>query len=610
MAAPVLTLKAARISRGGYTLAEGLDCAIELGDRICLVGRNGTGKSTLMKVLAGELELDAGERFVQPRRLVTYLPQEPEPPKGGTFRQHVLAGLPANMRDETHEHLADQTLEQLAMPPECQALNLSGGERRRLALARALVSAPDVLLLDEPTNHLDLPAIEWLEGRLAAWRGALVLVSHDRAFLRRVSNRTWWLDRGRLHINNEGYASFDSWSASILEAEEKQEARLEKHLEAETHWLHRGVTARRKRNQGRLRRLQALREERRNQLKRVGQVKLEAMTAKSGGSLVVEADTIVKRFDGEPIVNRFSTRIMRGDRIGMIGPNGAGKTTLLRMLIGELAPDEGRIKLGTGLRIARYEQNRESLDEDATPWSTLCPDGGDQVKVGDRFRHVVGYLRDFLFREAQARQPVRSLSGGERNRLLLAKILAQPSNLLVLDEPTNDLDMDTLDLLEEVLADYQGTLLLVSHDRDFLDRVVTSTIAFEGGGRVTEFAGGYADYLAQRRAQADEARPQPRREGSARSAGTRQPGKAQHESRKETQRLLRELDRLPGKIEAKEARIADIEARLGDPDLHMQRPEEAGRLNRELGEARAELEALEARWLELEEMKDRLDPAS
>ncbi|MFZ1430561.1 MAG: ATP-binding cassette domain-containing protein [Geminicoccaceae bacterium] len=596
MAPPLLALNDAQLRIGQQQLFAGLTAVLAKGDRICLVGRNGSGKSTLLRVLAGLVELDDGEMFARPRTTVAYLPQEPVLPAAGTLADLVLAGLPAAERGEEARYRAEIALEELGMEPSRTPQGLSGGEIRRVSLATTFVGDPDVLLLDEPTNHLDLPTIEWLEERLAAFAGSFVVISHDRRFLTRLSTRTWWLDRGHLHASDQGYAAFEAWSEQILAAEEAQLARLDKRLEAETHWLHRGVTARRRRNMGRMRQLQDLRTQRQQIIAPQGSVRLQATAAPVSGRLVIEAEEITKSFAGVPVLLPFSTRIQRGDRVGIIGPNGAGKSTLLKLLTGELAPDSGHVRLGTNLEIARFDQHRAQLDPELTPWETLCPAGGDRVQVMGQSRHVVGYLRDFLFRDEQARQPIRALSGGERNRLLLAKILAQPSNLLILDEPTNDLDVDTLDLLEETLADYAGTLLLVSHDRDFLDRLVTSTIVFEGGGRVAEYAGGYSDWLAQRPTTATlaakpatpMARPQP---VAPRPRGF-------------DSKLQRELDRLPERMARAESEIAEVERQLEDSGFYARDPTGFARATQQLERLRHELAALEERWLELETQRE------
>ena len=594
MAPPVIALKNARLRIGQQELFAGLDAVLERGDRVCLVGRNGSGKSTLLRVVAGLTELDSGEVFVQPRVTTAYLPQEPVLPPAASLADLVLLGLPEAERGETARYRADILLEDLGMDPARTPEGLSGGEIRRVSLAQALVAEPEVLLLDEPTNHLDLPTIEWLEERLAGFGGSFVVISHDRRFLTRLSTRTWWLDRGTLRMSERGYAAFEEWSAEVLAAEEAEIQRMDKKLEAETHWLHRGVTARRKRNMGRLRNLMDLRQQRRQLIPPPGTVNLPGTTPAMSGRLVIEAEGITKSFGERTVLQPFSTRILRGDRVGVLGPNGAGKTTLLRLLTGELAPDTGAVRLGTGLEIARFDQHRAQLDPDRTPWEILCPHGGDRVDVQGTSRHVVGYLRDFLFRDEQARQPVRALSGGERNRLLLARILARPANLLILDEPTNDLDIETLDLLEELLADHPGTLLLVSHDRDFVDRLVTSTIAFEAPGVAREYPGGYSEWQRQRPPPPPPASPAPR------------PVKAAPAPRPTAfpTKLQRELDRLPERMAAVEADIARQEGVLGDPGLYARDPDAFQRAAGELDALRASLAALEERWLELEAMRE------
>ncbi|MGD9509762.1 MAG: ABC-F family ATP-binding cassette domain-containing protein [Geminicoccaceae bacterium] len=593
MAPPVLALKNARLRIGQQQLFAGLDATLARGDRVCLVGRNGSGKSTLLRVLAGLVDLDAGEAFVQPRVTAAYLPQEPELPAGLPLADLVLRGLSATEDASAARYRAEILLEELGMKPTREAAGLSGGEIRRVSLAQALVGEPEVLLLDEPTNHLDLPAIEWLEERLAAFGGSFVVISHDRRFLTRLSTRTWWLDRGALRSSDQGYVGFEAWREEVLAAEEAEIQRLDKRLEAETHWLHRGVTARRRRNMGRLRQLHDLRRQRRELIPPPGTVKLPAGTPALSGRMVVEAEGIAKAYDDRTVLHPFSTRILRGDRIGILGPNGAGKTTLLKLLTGELAPDTGAVRLGTGLEIARFDQHRAQLDPERSPWEILCPHGGDRVQVRGESRHVVGYLREFLFRDEQARQPVRALSGGERNRLLLALILARPANLLVLDEPTNDLDIETLDLLEEMLADHPGTLLLVSHDRDFVDRLVTSTIVLEEG-RAREYAGGYTDWLAQR----------PAPIAKAPAAPKPIPAPPRNAPRPFPAKLQRELDRLPERMAAVEQEIAALELQLDDPDLYTRDPDGFAFIGEKLASLRGVLAAYEDRWLELEALRE------
>ncbi len=591
MSTPLLSLRNATVRIGPDPLFTGLGMAVGRGDRICLIGRNGAGKSTLLKALAGLVELDAGERFVQPRTSIAYLSQEPDFAGCSATLDVALSGLPPAERDGGR-HRAEAALLRFDLDPAGAVETLSGGEARRAALASALVGEHEILLLDEPTNHLDLATIEQLEQDLARFRGGLVMVSHDRAFLTTLGRTLWWLDRGRLRALDEGFGAFDAWSEHVLENEESELRQLEKTIVIETEWSHQGITARRKRNQGRMRRLDALRKERAQRPAAAGNVKLAAPGGAASGKLVVEAENLTKRYGQDLVVDGFSTRILRGDRIGIIGPSGAGKTTLLRLLTGRLAPDEGTVRLGTNVQTAWIDQRRESLDPDWTPWQTLCPDGGDQVMVQGHWRHVAGYLGDFLFRPEQFRTPLRVLSGGERNRLLLAKQLAEPCNLMVMDEPTNDLDMDTLDLLQEVIADFAGTLLLVSHDRDFLDRLVTSVIAFEGGGQVHEYVGGYGDALRQRRSAQAPAPPKrpPAKTDAGRPAPPSRSGKGAE----------RELTRVLGRIETLQARIEALEQSLSDPDLFRRDAEAFATMSAQLATQRAELEAAEQRWLELE----------
>jgi ATP-binding cassette subfamily F protein uup len=595
MAPPLLTLRNAAVGLGREALFRELSVLLAKGERVSLVGRNGSGKSTLLKAMAGLVELDAGERFLAPGTSVAYLPQEPDLPPERQAVDFVLEGLPGDEEPDSSRHRGEAMLERFGIEPSRALATVSGGEARRIDLARVLVGRPQILLLDEPTNHLDIAAIEQLESDLESFAGALVMVSHDRAFLRRLSGTTWWLDRARLRVLERGFAAFDGWSEEVLAAEEAELARLDKTIAQETEWSHRGITARRRRNEGRLRRLGALREERARRRAQNGSVRLEVADAPRSGQLVIEALHLGKDVGARTLIDDFSTRILRGDRIGIVGPNGAGKTTLLRLLTGELPSDRGRVRQGTNLQIARLDQRRDSLDPDATPWQTLCPDGGDEVLVHGRWRHVIGYLRDFLFRPEQARTPVRALSGGERNRLLLAKQLAAPCNLMVLDEPTNDLDMDTLDLLQEVLADFAGTILLVSHDRDFLDRIVTSVVAFEGGGRLQEYAGGYSDMLRQRPARAEPA-GEPRA-GSPKKKPRVAPAGA-------PKRPQRELERILARIETLEAGIAALEASLADPDLFLNQPEAFRSKTEQLEAQRTELGVAERRWIELEELLD------
>ncbi|MDP1627489.1 ABC-F family ATP-binding cassette domain-containing protein [Parvibaculum sp.] len=595
MAAPLLALRDIRVVFADQVLIAGASFALAPGDRLCLVGRNGSGKSTLLRIAAGLVDPDGGEIFRQPGTRIAYLEQMPDFGGARTVIDYATAG-------GAEAHKAAAALDELKLSPSAGPATLSGGEGRKAALARVLAEEPDILLLDEPTNHLDLPSIEWLEERLSQFRGAFVLISHDRAFLRRLAAGCLWLDRGAIRRLDKGFAEFDAWSEQIVAEEEVTARKLERLIEQETQWSREGISARRTRNQGRLRRLHSLRAERAGQIGQAGRIDLVAESGQASGSLVVEAKNITKIWpqpDGSErvAVRDFSTRIMRGDKVGLIGPNGAGKTTLLRILTGTLAPDSGSVRLGTNLTPVYVDQSRSSLDPEATLWQTLCEGGGDQVLVRGQPRHVVSYLKDFLFRESQARQPVKALSGGEQCRLLLARALAKPSNLLILDEPTNDLDMDTLDLLQEVLADYDGTVLLVSHDRDFLDRVVTSVVALDGEGTAVEYPGGYSDYLRQRKQAAAATRsaasPAPKTERA------RTPTKLSYKD-------TRALEELQARMPELARDIAAIEKKLADPDLYARDPDLFHKTMTRHDALKAELAEAEERWLELEMKREEL----
>ncbi|MEA2990561.1 MAG: transport system ATP-binding/permease protein, partial [Alphaproteobacteria bacterium] len=492
MAPPLLQLKDIALTFGGTPLLTGAELSVSTGERVCLVGRNGSGKSTLLKIAAGLVEPDRGSIFVQPGTLVRYLPQEPDLSGFASTLDYVAADLRAG----EDAYAARYLLEQLGLTGQENPAHLSGGEARRASLARVLAPAPDILLLDEPTNHLDLTTIEWLERDLDARNTALVIISHDRRFLSTLSRSTVWLDRGQTRRIDRGFAHFEEWRDTLLAEEERDQHKLDRKIVAEEHWLRFGVTARRKRNMRRVGQLRALREQRRSYRAAAGNAAITTSSAAPSGALVIEADRIGKVYDGRPVVRDFSTRIQRGDRIGVVGPNGSGKTTLINMLTGLLPADTGAVRLGSALAVATLNQHRDSLDPDVTVTQALTGGHGDTVTVNGHAKHVVSYMKDFLFTSEQARTPLRKLSGGERGRLMLAQALAKPSNLLVLDEPTNDLDMETLEVLEEMLGDYSGTVLLISHDRDFLDRLVNGVIAPEGNGRWTEYAGGYSDMLA------------------------------------------------------------------------------------------------------------------
>ena len=591
---PILNVRGISIGFGGQPLFTEADLALAPGSRACLIGRNASGKSTLLKILAGQIEADTGERFLQPGATIGYLPQQADPPDAEDVAGFV--GTPPG-RPAPDAHRVDEMLTRLALDGSARLATLSGGEARRAALARTLIGKPDILLLDEPTNHLDLPTILWLERELAELDAAILTISHDRAFLARTTRRTFWLRRDRILAANVGYRGFDAWAEAKINEEARTAAKLKQKIKAEEHWHTFGITARRKRNQGRLGKLEALRAARQTLLRDLGTTKLTAATGTQSGRLVVDAEHLSKAYDGTTVIADFSTRIMRGDRIGIIGPNGSGKTSLLKLLIGELAPDAGTIRHGSKLAVAHFEQDRQALDPDETLWRTLIPGGGDMIDVNGRPRHLVAYLRDFLFDEKQAKAPVKTLSGGERNRLALAVILARPANLLVLDEPTNDLDMETLDVLEDMLADYDGTLILVTHDRDFLDRIVTSTIALEGDGRAVEYAGGYSAT-----GQAPDT-PPPRKQ---KSAPPKHAKAAPNAATKLSYAEQRELDTLPGKIEQLEAAAAQLESVLADPDLYASDRAAHAEATEKLADVLAAIARAEASWLALEERREAL----
>ncbi len=605
MAAPILALQDARITFGGGDLFNGISLGIEPGMRIALVGRNGSGKSTLLKAIAGDIELDGGDRFLQAGIRVGYLRQHPEIVEGRTVFEQVTLGLSQEHQSEGFEtgYLVDQVLEGVGIAGDRMLETLSGGEARRVSLAEALVSEPDVLLLDEPTNHLDIKTILWLEDELKSFKGALMMISHDRQFLKNLTNRLFWLDRGKLRTHGKGFSAFDEWSEEILRAEEVETKKLDKRIADETDWSRKGITARRARNEGRLRALYRMREERAERTSRVGSAKLVVASGEKSGKIVIEATDIEKSYEDSngqqhDVIKSFSTRIMRGDRIGIIGQNGAGKTTLLKMLTGELQPDQGTVKLGTNLTTAIFDQQRESLDPEESLWDTLADPGSGQLLVKGEVRHVVAYLRDFLFDEKQAKSPVKSLSGGEKNRLLLAKLLARESNLLVLDEPTNDLDMETLDLLQDMLSTYDGTLIVISHDRDFLDQLVTSVIAVEDEGIVHEYVGGYADYIRQR-TEIEKPKEQVKKVAQAAEKPKQSRGKLSYKDQ-------RDLDRMPAVLEALEVKIAKLEGEMADPDLFTKNPDKFQKTLDELTKSKAEYESSEERLLELEIMHEEL----
>ncbi|MBV9078234.1 MAG: ATP-binding cassette domain-containing protein [Methylobacteriaceae bacterium] len=599
---PLLTLQGIALTFGGTPLLEGADLSVGAGDRVCLVGRNGSGKSTLLRIAAGTVEPDRGTRFAQPGATIRYLPQEPDMRGHASVLDYVEAGLAPG--DDAYR--ARFLLGELGLTGEEDPAALSGGEARRAALARTLAPEPDILLLDEPTNHLDLGAIEWLEAELKGLRTALVLISHDRRFLATLSRSIVWLDRGRTRRLDQGFAAFEGWRDAVHAEEEAERHKLDRKIAAEEDWVRYGVTARRKRNVRRMAELAELRETRRTARRAQGDATLAAAEAKASGTLVIEAERIAKRYGERPVVRDFSTRILRGDRVGIVGPNGAGKTTLVKLLTGALAPDAGAVKLGAGLASVTLDQTRESLDPGTPLADALTESRGDQVTVGGETRHVVGYLKDFLFSPEQARTPVRVLSGGERGRLMLARALAKPSNLLVLDEPTNDLDLETLDVLEDMLGEYRGTVILISHDRDFLDRIVTSVIVPEGDGLWREYAGGYTDMLLQRGA--DVVRPGARSEPVGAREQVVDPAPARAVSTAGRKRLSpgqqHALKTLPGRIETLAAEIGRIQAALADAELFTRDPRRFASLSGALAEKSTALDAAETEWLELELLRE------
>jgi ATP-binding cassette subfamily F protein uup len=604
MPPPLLHLADIRLRLGSGWLLDGAELMVGAGERVALVGRNGSGKSSLLRIAAGTVEPDTGRRFLQPGATLRYLPQEPDLGGYASTGEYVAAGLAPG--DDPHR--ARLLLEGLGLTGEEAPARLSGGETRRAALARVLAPRPDILLLDEPTNHLDLPAIEWLEAELARHRGALVLVSHDRRFLERLSRAMVWLDRGTTRRLEEGFAGFEAWRDRVLEEEEAEAHRLDRQIVREEHWLRYGVTARRKRNVRRLAGLQSLRQRRKERVAATGGVRMAAAEADGSGSLVASLDRVSKSYGEAPVVRDFSTRVMRGDRLGIVGPNGAGKTTLLKLLTGALAPDAGEARLGTGLAMASLDQMRAGLDPALSLKDTLTGGRGDQIRVGGTMKHVLGYLKEFLFTPEQARTPVGLLSGGERGRLMLARALAAPSNLLVLDEPTNDLDLETLDLLQELLGDYEGTVIVVSHDRDFLDRVATHVIAYEGEGRWQEYAGGYSDMVAQRgvgvQAKAAAA-PPPAARAPAEAEDAPRPTPAAKPKMSFKDRHA--LETLPARLAQLEGEIAILQRQLADPGLYARDAAGFAARTSLLGRKQAEREAAEEEWLRLEMLREELE---
>jgi len=626
---PIITLRNIQLSYGGPLLLDGVNLSIEPGERICLMGRNGEGKSTLMKLIAGEVAADDGDREVQQGAVITRLTQEvPTSLEGSVFdvvagglgelgllvrRYHEISHQLTENADQTlldnlariqqqlenangweTEQKVETVISRLSLDADLDFRSLSGGLKRRVLLARALVQAPDLLLLDEPTNHLDIESIDWLEEFLLGYKGTLLFVTHDRAFLRKLATRIIELDRGQTSDWPGDYDNYLRRKEEVLNAEQKANARFDKKLAQEEVWIRQGIKARRTRNEGRVRALKAMRDEFRQRRSQQGQVRMALQDAERSGKLVVEAEHVSFSWEGRPIIKDFSTTILRGDRIGIIGPNGVGKTTLIKLLLGEIQPDSGNLRQGHRLEVAYFDQLRAVLDEEKTVIDNVA-DGHERIEINGQSKHVISYLQDFLFMPDRTRQPVKALSGGERNRLLLARLFAKPANVLVMDEPTNDLDVETLELLEELLMDYKGTLLLVSHDRDFINNVVTSTLVFEGDGQVNEYVGGYDDWLYQRSQQHEHKKtaekPAPRKQEAE------QP---QSKPKKLSYKDQRELEQLPKRIEALETELDQLSSRMADPEFYQQDGTDIAAAKSQLEKLEQELAECFERWEALE----------
>jgi len=597
MAPPLLTLTDMSLTFGTTPLLEAAALTVMARDRICLVGRNGSGKSTLLKIAAGLVEADNGTRFIQPGTTIRYLPQEPDLSMFKTARDYIEDGLIGADDGGRIPYLLDA----LGLSGDEDPAVMSGGEMRRAALARTLAPQPDILMLDEPTNHLDLPAIEWLEGELNGLSSAILLISHDRRFLENLSRRTVWMDRGETRNLDKGFAHFEDWRDEFLEQEALDRHKLERKIHREQHWIVHGVSGRRKRNVRRVKELAGLRQQVRDQKQVVGAAAITVTEGQASGKRVAIFEHVSKSFDGRPIVSDFSIKISRGERIGIVGPNGSGKTTLLKLLMGEHQADSGRVELGVNLQPLIVDQKRESLNPDWTLSEAMTDNGGDKVMVGDSSVHVIRYMKDFLFLPEQARTPLHALSGGERGRLQLARGLRLPSNLLILDEPTNDLDLETLDLLQELVADYKGTVVVVSHDRDFLDRTVTRTIGFEGQGKWQVYAGGYSDMVDQRgrgvqaRKAAERAAREKSNSGTAKASAPKAKLSYKHKFR---------LEQLPTEMEALEAQKTALETKMADAGFFKRDPDGFNAALAEFQTVQAKLETCEEEWLELEILRE------
>ncbi len=610
MATPlILSIQDAYVTFGGKPLFDSLSFTVHEGDKICLVGKNGAGKTTLMHMITGTKELDGGKRWEAPGTRVGYLHQEISVEEEVKLFDYIFQGLPEEKRTQDYEYMVEMVCEPLELNENDLMGKLSGGQLRRAALARALVEEPDILLLDEPTNHLDLGAIEWLEEYLKSYRGALLCVSHDKTFLKNISDKVFWLDRGNIRVCPKGYTHFDQWSEMLLEQERRELENRQKIVSQEQDWANKGIKARRKRNIRRLEQMKIARDKLKSDKslfnKTMRKIELEPLSAAESSKIVAEFYRVCKSFsDGDEqkiILDKFNIRIMKGDRIGLLGKNGSGKTSFLKLLVGELSVDGGKVKLSKNVEFSYFDQKRKDLNPKHSLRKTLCPNGGDYINVNGKDRHVCGYLKDFMFDPKAANDAVSTLSGGQKNRLMLAKILANPGSFLILDEPTNDLDMDTLEMLEEMLIHYPGTLLVVSHDRDFLDQTVSKIIAFEGGGEIEGYIGGYSDYLAAKNPK--NIKQEVVITTPNKSSDT---GNSPTKANKLTYKLQYELDNLPVKIEQLEEEVLTLQERLNDPMLYQTDPDTFSQISKRIGIAGNELKEAETRWLELEEMRQSL----
>lgn len=619
MAAPLLlSVKEAMVRYNDFVVFEELSFNVHAGSRIALVGKNGAGKSTLMNIISGTQELDSGERWEEQGTTVGYLRQDIKPKEGETVFEYIFEEIKEEEK-ELHEYKVDIVTEALELDKYAKMTTLSGGQLRRTGLARALVEEPDILLLDEPTNHLDLDAIEWLESYIKGYPGTLLCISHDKAFLSNITNKVFWLDRGEIKVSPRGFRHFDEWSSMLLEQEERELKNRKQIVMQEVEWASRGVKARRKRNVRRLEQMREMRDKLKRDesaYKRATQtinIQQAKSTDENNSKNICEFYNVDKHFDNEDrapitIMEKFSFKIQRADRIGVLGKNGSGKTTFLKMLIKEMEPDQGRVKIRKEIEFSYFDQKRRDLDDTSSLHKTLCPGGSDYLDVMGKSRHVCGYLKDFMFDPSRVQDKVGTLSGGQKNRLMLARILANPRNFLILDEPTNDLDMDTLDMLEEILSEYKGTLIVVSHDRDFLDQTVTKILAFEGDGKIEQCIGGYSDYLEMKnkRSGHDVTSPQvPKKKSktptSSENETAEEPKKGKPQ--KLSYKLEHELKQLPNKISSTEKLISELSAKLSDADFYQKDPDGFHATTKELSDAQSKLDRYEVRWLELDEMK-------